>query len=273
MTGFNSPNHTQTPNDLFDLMMPLMGESELKVVLFAVRKTLGFHKGSDAISLSQFVQGTGLSRQGVLDGLAAAVERGVLEVIGQGKRGVNIYGLVSIDDQSTELTSTSQQNRPVKPSTSQQSRHTKEKDSKETTKESTSLSKAPKRTTKKPVDPPTPVYKKEYEDVPKDTRRWLINAWCSNLLAQPIGAFKADKNHETAADLHRAGITEDNVADFVREKQADPYWKDKTLTLQKVAELIPAWLQYRKAAPSKVVGTIAPRFEDTPPADPTEWAQ
>lgn len=140
-----------------------------------------------------------------------------------------------------------------------------------------SLTTSAKRTTKKPQKPaasaPTVSSKNSYEHVPRQTRIVLINAWNSNLLAQPIGAFKADKNHETAADLYEAGITDEQIEEFVRETQQDVWWKGKTLTFQKVAELIPGWLAARKAAPSKVVGTIAPRFEDTPPADVQEYVR
>lgn len=134
MSGFSAPNHTQTPNDLFDKYMMLMGESELKVTLAIIRKTLGFHKKSDPISLTQLQKATGLSRQGCIDGAEAAIKRGLVRRIGLGKRGVTVYEMVIGADQSTtltsenedwstELTSTSQQGRPV---SSQHSRHTKE---------------------------------------------------------------------------------------------------------------------------------------------------
>lgn len=140
MTGFSSPNHTETPNDLFDVYMLDMGECELKVTLAIIRKTLGFHKKSDPISLSQLQQLTGLSRQGASDGVNAAIKRGLVEIVGTGKRGVIIYGLVINSDQSTEETTSSQQNRPV---TSQKSRHTKEKETKETSQKKEEKDSAP----------------------------------------------------------------------------------------------------------------------------------
>jgi phage replication O-like protein O len=112
MSGFASPNHTQTPNELFDLYMPLMHEAELKVVMAIVRKTLGYKKDRDPISITQLEKLTGLSRQGVLDGAQAAIDRGLVSVMGSGKRGTKIYGLVYCVDQSTEQTRTSQDSRP-----------------------------------------------------------------------------------------------------------------------------------------------------------------
>lgn len=136
MTGFSKPNYTQTPNELFDILMAQMTEAELRVVLVAVRKTLGYHRDYDAISLTQFENMSGLSRQAVIDGIEAAKERGLLrELDERGVRGVKFYELVILGDQSTEATSTGQPIRPVDPPTSQRSRHTKEKTPKKKEKE------------------------------------------------------------------------------------------------------------------------------------------
>lgn len=117
----DDPKFTQVPNILFDELMSSMGNAELRVVLVAVRKMLGFHKTSDAISLTTFQKLSGLSRQGVMDGLAAAVKNGHLRQLPTtGKRGTTMYalcigqdaGLVKPVDQSRELTSTSQASRP-----------------------------------------------------------------------------------------------------------------------------------------------------------------
>lgn len=53
------PNTTQTPNFYFDRIMNLLDEGELKTLLYAVRRTMGFHKQSDRISTSQFMNGNG----------------------------------------------------------------------------------------------------------------------------------------------------------------------------------------------------------------------
>lgn len=119
--GLEAPTHTQTPNSLFDVYMKDMSESELRVVLCAVRKTFGYHKQRDPISLTQFQRMTGMSRQGVLDGIERAVKRGLLIPVGLGTRNVTIYelnvtgqqsGLVKQVDQSKSLTRTSQASRP-----------------------------------------------------------------------------------------------------------------------------------------------------------------
>src|SRR5579859_1926199 len=55
--GFYAPLYTQVPDELFDFWLPRLSESELKVLLYIIRRTFGFKKESDNISLSQMVEG------------------------------------------------------------------------------------------------------------------------------------------------------------------------------------------------------------------------
>jgi len=79
--GFIEPAYTQVPDIILDQMMADLGEAELKVLLYIVRRTLGFKKQRDTISLDQLVhgirrtdgeqldRGTGLSRSAVRRGI------------------------------------------------------------------------------------------------------------------------------------------------------------------------------------------------------------
>jgi hypothetical protein len=58
------PNSTQIPNLILDLVIPLISEAEARCLLYICRRTFGFHKRYDSISLSQFEKGI-RSRQGV----------------------------------------------------------------------------------------------------------------------------------------------------------------------------------------------------------------
>lgn len=90
--GFSSPNYTQTPNELFDELLPELSESELKVLLYVIRRTFGFGKDFDAISINQLAEGittrdgrildrgTGLSRTSVKKATSSLVDKGVLTV-------------------------------------------------------------------------------------------------------------------------------------------------------------------------------------------------
>jgi phage replication O-like protein O len=57
------PNTTQTPNDILDKHMKELSGSEFKVIMAILRKTLGWHKWADYISISQIMEATGLSNR------------------------------------------------------------------------------------------------------------------------------------------------------------------------------------------------------------------
>lgn len=66
--GVPKPNYTQIPNVVLEAM-PYLPEAALKCMLVISRKTFGFHKNDDRISLTQFSELTGLSRPAVTNGL------------------------------------------------------------------------------------------------------------------------------------------------------------------------------------------------------------
>jgi DNA-binding transcriptional ArsR family regulator len=88
--GFSSPNYTQVPDELFDILMPTLADNELRVLLYIVRRTFGFKRESDTISLSQMVNGittrdgqvldtgTGLSKSTVARGLKSLRDKGII---------------------------------------------------------------------------------------------------------------------------------------------------------------------------------------------------
>jgi hypothetical protein len=92
--GFQSPRYTQTPNDLFDqLLRPgLLTEAELRVLLYIIRRTFGWSKDSDAISLSQLTggivttdgrrldYGAGIQRKAAYRAVAALEAKGMIIV-------------------------------------------------------------------------------------------------------------------------------------------------------------------------------------------------
>lgn len=88
--GFAHPNGTFVPDEVFDVLMPRLSEPELRVLLYIVRRTFGFKKSSDDISLKQMAEGirradgtpldhgTGLSRPAVTKGVRGLVEKGII---------------------------------------------------------------------------------------------------------------------------------------------------------------------------------------------------
>ena len=73
------PNTTQVPNDILDHWLPRLKHAELAVLLVVVRQTYGWQKNKDCISISQFVEKTGLSERSVQEAARSLVAHGVIE--------------------------------------------------------------------------------------------------------------------------------------------------------------------------------------------------
>lgn len=126
--GFARPTTTPVPDDIFDVIAPELTEAELRVLLYIVRRTFGFKKDGDSISLSQMVKGivardgrgldrgTGLSRQGVINGITGLLEKGVIQVAGavgdDGAHEVNTYSLRFSEGVANEVDYSGQRNWP-----------------------------------------------------------------------------------------------------------------------------------------------------------------
>lgn len=79
--GVYPPNYTQIPDDFLDFIAPFLSPAELRVALYIMRRTFGFKKDADAISVGQICHGivtqdgrrqdcgTQLSRTSVMDAL------------------------------------------------------------------------------------------------------------------------------------------------------------------------------------------------------------
>jgi phage replication O-like protein O len=80
------PNYTQLPNVLLDAMCDLT-DAELRVALAICRKTFGWHKDRDALSLSQIEHLTGRSRPSTVSGVNSLIDRGWVERTPVTKRG------------------------------------------------------------------------------------------------------------------------------------------------------------------------------------------
>lgn len=74
-----APNFTMTPNELFDHWLPHLGLGEIRVLLVVIRKTFGWHKPRDNISISQLEKFTGLSRANVIISIKKLIEKGLIE--------------------------------------------------------------------------------------------------------------------------------------------------------------------------------------------------
>lgn len=72
------PNTSAIPNILFDYWMFRLTPAEFKVLLCIARKTYGWHKDVDKISITQIEKMTGLSRKGITTNLESLIEVGLV---------------------------------------------------------------------------------------------------------------------------------------------------------------------------------------------------
>ena len=115
--GFRSPNTTPIPDEVFDELLADLSGAEVKVLLYICRRTFGFKKDSDTISLTQIAEGittkdgrvldrgTGLSKRHVQRALKRLEEKQIVEVkrqIGEdGVNEINVYSLHFIEGVGT----------------------------------------------------------------------------------------------------------------------------------------------------------------------------
>ncbi len=107
--GFKNLNSTPIPDEFFDLLAVKLSEAELRVLLYIMRRTFGFKKTGDAISLSQLTEGirrrdgsvldygTGLSKPSVLKAVGGLQAKGIITIEKRtgydGRNEVNVYQL------------------------------------------------------------------------------------------------------------------------------------------------------------------------------------
>ena len=79
MNNIHAPNFTQIPNVVFDYWMNVLSPAEFKVLLCLCRKTFGYHKLSDLVSLSQIEELTGLSRKGIIKNIKSLINHNLIK--------------------------------------------------------------------------------------------------------------------------------------------------------------------------------------------------
>lgn len=75
------PNITSIPNILFDYWMNVLSPAEFKVLMCISRKTYGWGKTSDSISVSQLEKMTGLSGRGIIKNIQVLMDYGLVTKI------------------------------------------------------------------------------------------------------------------------------------------------------------------------------------------------
>lgn len=88
--GWDRPHYTQVPDNFFDFVMADLTLAETRVMLYIIRRTLGFQRDAAAISIDQIrhglvaadgtvlERGTELGRTAVTDALRSLIARGMI---------------------------------------------------------------------------------------------------------------------------------------------------------------------------------------------------
>ena len=118
--GFRTPKYTQVPDQLFDELLAELLGTELKALLYIMRRTFGFKKDSDAISLSQMLRGittkdgtvldrgAGLSKPTLLKALRSLQQKNIIRTERRRSRTKGdeptVYSLVFADEKEAQKT-------------------------------------------------------------------------------------------------------------------------------------------------------------------------
>jgi hypothetical protein len=112
--GFQFPTTTPVPDEVFDVLMPQLSGAEVKVLLYICRRTFGFKKDSDTISLHQIAHGittrdgrvldsgTGLCKRHVIRALKVLEKKNIIKVT----RKVDETGLNEVNTYSLNISET-----------------------------------------------------------------------------------------------------------------------------------------------------------------------
>jgi hypothetical protein len=100
---------TPFPNLLLDKVMPGVSHTSWKVLCFIWRKTVGWNKEWDSVSLRQIARGTGVCRDTIIHDLLSLKRFGLIKEGQPGPRGMAAYGVMFDFDSHR----TGPRNRPV----------------------------------------------------------------------------------------------------------------------------------------------------------------
>jgi phage replication O-like protein O len=109
MSKLSAPfRHVQTPIEIFDYWLPILGHVELKILMIIVRQTFGWHKTKDRISISQLVEKSGSNRTRACEAIESLISHNLIKkeiegVLGQEK---TYYELIFEDKEIPTSTKT-----------------------------------------------------------------------------------------------------------------------------------------------------------------------
>ena len=228
-------NSFQLPNSVIDELLADLTGAELKCYLYVLRKTKGWNKEEDAISVSQFMKVTGLSNRKVIDACERLVELGLLEQ----KIGSNKIKVFSVKDYKTSSSEESSLVKKVHSSSEESSLsvvkkvHTQNNNINNTTKNNNTSSSEKNFQTAHRV--------KKYSFSPDDMR---TAEWIFELLKKLNPEFKVKSMDNWANCVRlmreRDGKTHRDICELFQWANQDPFW---SLNILSPSSLREKWIQ------------------------------
>lgn len=228
-------NSFQLPNSVIDELLADLTGAELKCYLYVLRKTKGWNKEEDAISVSQFMKVTGLSNRKVIDACERLVELGLLEQ----KIGSNKIKVFSVKDYKTSSSEESSLVKKVHSGSEESSLsvvkkvHTQNNNLNNTTKNNNTSSSEKIFQTEQRA--------KKYSFSPDDMR---AAEWIFELLKKLNPEFKV-KSMDSWANCvrlmrERDGRTHRDICELFQWANQDPFW---SLNILSPSSLREKWIQ------------------------------
>lgn len=213
------------PNSIIDELLPELSHSELKCYLCVLRKTKGWNKEEDAISVSQFMKVTGLSNKAVISACESLVDREILERK-SGDRNTGIYSIKTYKTTTSEKSSlvknfpaTSEKSSPV---TSEKSSHTINNIKNNIQNNNTSSS-------GKNFQPRTKAKKNVFSDDDLKAAEWIFH-----LIRKLNPSFKEPKFESWANDIRlmreRDNRTHKDICELFKWANQDRFWSVNILS-------------------------------------------
>ena len=228
-------NSFQLPNSVIDELLADLTGAELKCYLYVLRKTKGWNREEDAISVSQFMKVTGLSNRKVIDACERLVELGLLEQ----KIGSNKIKVFSVKDYKTSSSEESSLVKKVHSSSEESSLsvvkkvHTQNNNINNTTKNNN--------TSPSEKNFQTEQRAKKYSFSPDDMR---AAEWIFELLKKLNPEFKVKSIDNWANCVRlmreRDGKTHRDICELFQWANQDPFW---SLNILSPSSLREKWVQ------------------------------
>lgn len=218
-------NSFQLPNSVIDELLADLTGAELKCYLYVLRKTKGWNKEEDAISVSQFIKVTGLSNRKVIDACKRLVELGLLEQ----KIGSNKIKVFSVKDYKTSSSEESSLVKKVHSSSEESSLsvvkkvHTQNNNINNTTKNNNTSSSG------KNFQPRTKAKKNVFSNDDLKAAEWIFH-----LIRKLNPSFKEPKFESWANDIRlmreRDNRTHKDICELFQWANQDRFWSVNILS-------------------------------------------